>query len=168
MHTRTPLPPVKHHELARRVHEEKRLPHLKVENARPTSWQCEAYLKKIWVKLKFPLWDNEFQKLPKPKRTPLQKYNPHELKEFYYDHMETAMLNMMIGRYKRLLGKVDMDTQKKIIKEEIVRLREKIQEAQTLAKDFRHLNQKEHFQKQITDRRQNHIKHSRSYDDAAL
>ena len=120
---------------------------MSVGHARPTSWQCEAALKYVWEKkLGFSSWKDHQNELPMPRKTALQRYDPHQLMEFYYEHMETGMVQMMIGRYKRLIGKVDPKDQR-ILQTEIQRLKQQVQDAQIMKLQHHRKSQEALFQK---------------------
>ena len=75
-------------------------------HARPTSFQCETALKKIWNDLSFESWELYHGKLPILKPTPLQHDNRHRLALFYLECMERGTLEMMLKQCQRLLHKV--------------------------------------------------------------
>jgi len=120
---------------------------MSVGQARPRSWQCEAALKYVWEKkLCISSWKEYHSELPMPRKTALQSYDPHQLMEFYYEHMETGMVQMMIGRYRRLVSKVDSKDQR-IIATEIERLEEQLRLAQIMKKKHHEKSQESQFQK---------------------
>ena len=106
--------------------------------ARPTSSQCEEFLKTIWQDtLGFPSWDIYHTRLPRPQPTALQQQlqcrGPHNLAFFYLNHMEVGMLTMMLRQCERLLAKVD-SRDRPIVEKQILSLRQQLRKTDVNAK----------------------------------
>ena len=107
------------------------------ENARPTSLNCEDFLKNIWQNtLGFQSWHLYHQTLPRPKAAALQRYSSHNRANLYFESMERGMLTMKLRQCERLRDRVDYSA-KHLVDKQIGQLQQQIQRTEEQAKSHR-------------------------------